>query len=122
MDIGTILAFIAVVAAERLVEFALEKFVRITRRNILEWFEKLLESWLNKIKRLLGKPYLNQEDYLFFTVKTKSQSGEFVIVQGMFNKNTRSFTEARVLEYESLDSQVSNAHRRQKVVIWNDLS
>lgn len=122
MDIGSILVFIAVVAAERLVEYALEKFVRITRRTILEWFEKLLESWLNKIKCFFGKPYLNQEDYLLVTVKIELQGRESVIVQGIFNKNIRDFAEVRVLEYESLDSQVSNAHRRQKVVIWNDPS
>ncbi|MEM1169442.1 MAG: hypothetical protein AAGJ08_10310 [Cyanobacteria bacterium P01_H01_bin.35] len=49
---------------------------------------------------------------------TKLNSGEKVIVQGIFKKNTGSLVEGRTIRYDSLQSEVRKLHSDDRTVIW----
>ncbi len=59
-----------------------------------------------------------QKENIAFTLKTEIEEGNYAIVQGVFNKKAGSLEEGRVIKYDTLDSEMENAHRKHGLVIY----
>ncbi len=53
-----------------------------------------------------------------FTIKEKMATGEYNVVQGIFNKRTEEVVEGRKIRAEKLDKQTAAAHNGQDLVIY----
>jgi hypothetical protein len=57
-------------------------------------------------------------DKVAVTVADALESGNVSYVQGIFDKEKSTFTEARRIKADGVDSDVQRAHVRHKVAIW----
>lgn len=72
-----------------------------------------IASWFQKRRQLAGKT-----GNICFTLKTKLDSGDHGIVQGIMNRNASNVEAARVIQHDSLDSEMQQAHRYNDLVIY----
>jgi len=54
-----------------------------------------------------------------FTVAEALSSGNFKVVQGVFNKNTNRVTAGRAMDVNEMDATLGSYHRGHKVVIYD---
>ncbi len=54
-----------------------------------------------------------------FTVAEALSSGDFKVVQGVFNKNTNKVTTGRTMDVKEMDATLGGHHKAHKVVIYD---
>jgi len=54
-----------------------------------------------------------------FTLMDKLSSGDYGVIQGVFNKDTEKVLDARKYKAEQLDEQLKQAHRANPLVIYD---
>ncbi len=74
--------------------------------DIVEWFRSR-----NDIKEA-------DKNNIAFTIKENLRSGNYKVVQGIFNKETEELKDVRIMESESLDDQLMKHHEGQELVIY----
>ncbi len=74
--------------------------------DIVNWFQSR-----NNLK-------VADRDTIAFTIKEKLASGEFTVVQGIFNQRTEKILDGRKMRTKALDSQFDRAHKDQDLVIY----
>jgi hypothetical protein len=74
--------------------------------DIVNWFQSR-----NNLK-------VSDKDTIAFTIKEKLASGEFNVVQGIFNQRTEKILDGRKMRTKALDSQFDRAHKDQDLVIY----
>ena len=102
MDPLTILVLGAIAAYNI---FVIVYFVYLTWSIIVKWFqnnEEVATEW----------------DNVAATAQTTLESGEVVVIQGIFNRKTGKPVKGRTIKYDDLDSRVREVHRNNPVVIW----
>ncbi len=77
----------------------------------LTW--KIVVDWFQEYEDIATQP-----NNIAASIKTKLESGEHAVVQGIFNKKTGNAVETRTIKYDQLDSDIRDAHRGSEVVIW----
>ena len=78
-------------------------------RDIIEWFV----NWSKSHPDVTG-------DIVGFTFYEKAQDGEYVLVQGIFNKTSNNVEEARRIRANKVDDEVkSNCFGKEKVTIFS---
>ncbi|MBP0012276.1 MAG: hypothetical protein J7545_06660 [Roseofilum sp. SBFL] len=60
-----------------------------------------------------------QEQNVAASFKEKLDSGENVLVQGVFNKNTGHVVKSRMIRYDRLDSKTQDLHSGGRMPIYN---
>ena len=82
--------------------------VLLTLALVIEWFD-------NYRYIVLSDP-----DNIAFTVKESLESGNYKVVQGIFNKRTSKVKEkeVKVMEAEDLDEDFKKKHEKHKVAIY----
>ncbi|MEH2112008.1 hypothetical protein [Nostoc sp.] len=73
----------------------------------------IVADWFQNYEDIATQP-----NNIAATIKTKLDSGEHAVVQGIFNKKTGDPVETRTIKYDQLDSDIRDAHRGSEVVIW----
>lgn len=68
-------------------------------------------NWFNRITHKVP-------DDVGFSVAEALSSGNYKVVQGVFNKSTNKVTNGRQMEAQQLDSTLKNYHQNHKVVIY----
>jgi hypothetical protein len=86
---------------------AVASIVILTIDEILNWF---------KNHRNLAVSDFNN---VGVTIKEAMHNGNFVVVQGVFNKRTNSMVASRKIEAKQLDSELMRRHSRERVVEYN---
>ena len=79
----------------------------ITYQLILDWFqenEELVQSDMDNIA---------------VTVKELFETGNYTVVQGVFNTRTEKVVAGRKLQAKKVDDQVADLHRDKVLVIYN---
>ncbi|MCL2928471.1 MAG: hypothetical protein MGG37_10880 [Trichodesmium sp. MAG_R01] len=79
----------------------------LTYKKIISWFQQ---------SDVGGEA--TKDGNIAASFKEKNDSGQKVIVQGVFKKQTGDIIKGRVIEYEKLDSQTKELHRDGKLVIY----
>ena len=59
------------------------------------------------------------KDEIGFTVKQALESGNFEIVQGVFNTNTETIVDVQRIKAKRLDTRLENLHTQPELVIYN---
>ncbi len=71
-----------------------------------------LSSWF------WDRSHLADSSTVAASFKDKLESGEHVIVQGFFDKRNGKVIESRAIKYDSMDSEVRNLHRGDRIVTY----
>jgi len=89
--------------------YAIVYFVNLTFEIIAKWFRNLSHLFQG----------INRNN-LAFTIQSRMAAGQYKTVQGVFNNNSGSIFDARVIKSDQVDFQVQSAHDygRTEVVIW----
>lgn len=74
--------------------------------NIIKWFEERNDL------------VMEDKDNIAFTLQDKIAKGEYKTVQGVFNKKSNTIKDARVMESKDVDEKLKNAHKKDKLVIY----
>ena len=74
--------------------------------DIVEWFRSR-----NNIKQA-------DKDNIAFTIKKNLQSGNYKVVQGIFNQRTEELKDTRVMESQKLDDKLLQHHGGKELVIY----
>jgi len=74
--------------------------------DIVEWFQN--RSALKEADR----------DHIAVTLKDQLASGEYRVVQGIFNTRTETVVDGQVLQSNELDEQTEAAHRDSNLVVY----
>jgi hypothetical protein len=74
--------------------------------DIVNWFQSR-----NNLK-------VADRDNIAFTIKDRMASGEYTVIQGIFNKRTEEILDGRKMRTKALDSQFDRAHKDQDLVIY----
>ncbi|MEH2383756.1 MAG: hypothetical protein V7K27_33520 [Nostoc sp.] len=98
--IGGVICAMAVCEIVEIVYYAY-----LTWRRIVDWFQYY-------------KSLAIQPNNVAATIKTKLDSGENAVIQGVFDRKTGDAVEIRTVKYDKLDSDIRDAHRGSEVVIW----
>lgn len=85
--------------------YTIVHYAYLTWSTIVNWFRE-------------NEDLATEPNNVAATIKTKLDSGEHAVVQGIFNRRTGEEVEARTITYDELDSEIRDAHRRDEVVIW----
>jgi len=96
------LAIILIAAAS----LAVATLIIVYWDEIIDWFRSR-----NDIKT-------RDEDNIAFTLKEKMATGQYNVVQGIFNTRTEKVVEGRNIHAKELDEQMTAAHRQQELVIY----
>jgi hypothetical protein len=59
------------------------------------------------------------KDNIAFTIKENLQSGNYTVVQGIFNRRTEELVDSQVIETKELDNKMSEIHSENKMVLYN---
>jgi hypothetical protein len=59
------------------------------------------------------------KDNIAFTIKENLQSGNYKVVQGIFNRRTEELVDSQVIETKELDNKMSEIHSENKIVLYN---
>jgi len=72
-------------------------------------------SWFRSKQAIANRP-----NKVSFTLKLEERlkSGEYALVQGVYDENTRNLVEARCIPYHSLDSELREKHRHHDLVVY----
>ncbi len=73
-------------------------------RDLVTWFRDR-QSRINKRK-------------VAFTLQQKISAKKFKTIQGIFDTESQNLDEARIINSDSVDSQVADAHRNDELVIY----
>ena len=89
-----------------IVGVAMIHFVLLTMLMIVDWFTE--------------REYIitSNPDHIAFTVKDNLESGNYRIVQGIFNKKKTTVKEKRVIEADELDDDVKKIHKKEILVTY----
>ena len=74
--------------------------------DIINWFQSR-----NSLKAA-------DRDNLAFTLKQKLATGDYKVVQGIFNTRTEQLLDGRVMQAKSLDYQFDREHRNKELVFY----
>ncbi len=77
--------------------------ILLTIEEIINWFNRVT----HKVPADVG-----------FSVAEALSSGNYKVVQGVFNRDTNKITEGRRMDVKELDSTLKNYHASHKVVIY----
>jgi hypothetical protein len=80
--------------------------VTLTLGFLIDWFR-------DRAARINSDP-----DKVAVTVADALDSGNVSYIQGIFDTEKKTFTEARRIKAKSVDNDVQRAHVRHKVAIW----
>lgn len=86
---------------------AVASIVILTIDEIMNWFRN---------HRNLA---LSDANNVGVTIKEAMSSGNFVIVQGVFNKRTHKMVDSRKIKAKQLDAELMRRHSRERVVEYN---
>ena len=64
------------------------------------------------------KHIANQSGRISFTIKERVTSGEYVLVQGIYDEDYEELVDGRVVDYGDLDSRLEALHDDEELVIW----
>ena len=81
--------------------------VIVTWAEIIDWFQSR-----NDIKE-------KDKENIAFTIKERLKSGDFKIVQGIFNKRTDDIVDGRAMQTKELDKELAKHHERNELVIYD---
>ena len=76
-------------------------------RDIIEWFQK----WLNLHENV-------DKDAIGFTISESAEAGNYILVQGIFNKESNSVEEARRITAEDVEEEVKHNCFREKLTLF----
>ena len=74
--------------------------------DIINWFKQREEL------------KLSDNDHLAITVLETLESGNYSVVQGIFNTRTKKMVDGTKYEAENIDEELAKKHRKDKVVIY----
>lgn len=115
MDPFTILIWAAVWAGVSAGIYATVYFVNLTAQIIYEWFRKFAYLLVQNDRR----SFENRE-YVAFTVQQAMKSGDYNVVEGIFDNKNQKVYDARVIQAGSVDAKIKEAHSygRKEVAFW----
>lgn len=113
MDPLSILIWTAVWAAVSAGIYVTVSFANLTLKILAEWFRRFAYLIVQNDRRSL-----RDRECLAFTVKQALSSGEYKIAQGIFNNQTETIEDARVVNASSLDWNIQSEHMGKDVVFW----
>ena len=101
MPVPIIVTILAAVALLAVVVVAI-----IYYDDIIEWFRTR-----NDIKEA-------DKDNIAFTIREKIETGDYKVVQGIFNKRTNDLVEGHAMKTKKLDSEFEQIHADNELVIY----
>ena len=115
MDPLTILTWAAVWAGVSAGIYATVYFANLTAQIILSWFRNFAYLLVENDRR----SFENRE-YVAFTVQQAMASGDYNVVEGIFDNNNQKVYDARVIQAGSVDLRIKQAHSngRKEVAFW----
>lgn len=72
-------------------------------------------SWFRNHRNLAVSDFNN----VGVTIKEAMEGGNFVVVQGVFNKRTHKMAASRKIKAKQLDAELMRRHSRERVVEYN---
>jgi hypothetical protein len=84
----------------------------LTVKRIVDWFQIFSEKIAKK--QNLAFTYLPPAE----EAGTLAEGGRVVVVQGIFDTNSRQCREIRKIEAAGLDSRVNEIHKGNSLVVW----
>ncbi|HYO71811.1 MAG TPA: hypothetical protein VEU33_37615 [Archangium sp.] len=75
--------------------------------DIVKWFRSR-----NDIKTA-------DKDNIAFTIKQKMSSGNYRVVQGIFNKETDQLVDGQVMQTNKVDDKLNEVHGNEELVIYD---
>lgn len=97
---------IAIIAAVSALTVAVAMVVLLKWDDIIKWFEQR-----SRIKEA-------DKDNIAFTLKERLKSGNYKVVQGIFNKRTDSVVDGKIVEAQQLEKKLAQTHQGQDVVLY----
>ena len=98
---------IGIIAALAMLAVEVVVIAYLTYNFIVNWFRN-------------RSPIKEQDkDNIAFTLKENVASGNFRLVQGVFNPSTEKLVDGRVIETKELDEKMSELHSENKLVVYN---
>ncbi len=82
------------------------KIIILTFREIVAWFQSRQEL------------VTSDKDNIAVTFKTKLESGNFKIVQGIFNKRTNETIDVKLIECSSTDEELTEIHKNSELAVY----
>ena len=115
MDPLTILIWTAVWAGVSCGIYATVYFANLTAQIIYEWFRKFAYLLVENDRRSF-----ENRDYVAFTVQKAMASGDYNVVEGIFDNKKQKIYDARVIQADSVDYKIKQAHSngRKEVAFW----
>jgi hypothetical protein len=109
MEPLTVLTWAAVWAVVSATTYFTVTFILLTIDQIIDWFTKYAYLRASSYKNSIG-----------FTVQRAINSRRCNIVQGVLNQKTGEMDDFRVIEADSVDEKIKQAHSygRQEVALW----
>ena len=74
--------------------------------EIIRWFQSR-----NDIKEA-------DKDNIAFTIKKRLETGDYKVVQGIFNKRTEDLVDGHAMQSETLDEELEQVHSGHELVIY----
>lgn len=75
-------------------------------KEIIAWFQKR-----NDLK-------VADKENIAFTLKQKLETGDYKVIQGIFNQRTEDILEGRAMQSEKLDQEFEEAHEGKELLIY----
>ncbi|XZN92134.1 MAG: hypothetical protein ACM65M_04580 [Microcoleus sp.] len=115
MDPFTILIWTAVWAGVSAGIYATVYFANLTAQIIYEWFRKFAYLLVENDRR-----YFQNREYVAFTVQQAMATGDYNVVEGIFDNKNQKIYDARVIRSDSVDTTIKQAHSygRKEVAFW----
>ena len=76
-------------------------------RDIIEWFQE----WMNETENV-------NKDAIGFTISESAEAGNYILVQGVFNKESNCVEDARRITAEEVDDEIKHNCFRKKVTLF----
>jgi|GEM_PF-890925 len=80
--------------------------VLLTFGQIVDWFRNRQEL------------VASDKDNIAVTLKTKLESGDFRMVQGIFNKRTNKTIDAKVIQCSDIDGKLKKIHDNRELAVY----
>lgn len=115
MDPLSILIWTAVWAGVSAGIYAVVYFANLTAQIIYEWFRNFAYLLVQNDRR----SFQNRE-YVAFTVQQAMASGDYNVVEGIFDNKNQKVYDAKVMKAGSVDATIKQAHSygRKEVAFW----
>lgn len=115
MDPLSILIWTAVWAGVSAGIFTVVYFANLTAQIIYEWFRKFAYLLVQNDRRSL-----QNREYVAFTVQQAMASGDYNVVEGIFDNKNQKVYDAQVMKAGSVDYKIKQAHSygRKEVAFW----